>query len=288
MCIAGRQRTCPSLRYFVGVPQEHWIHRLGVFQCSVWLRKHHVYSCPVSNIVNACTLLCLNTLIVGTVVLCETALQVHPCYVVTFPQKKTTWFWVCLASLEIYTRAVWFIRQSMKLSLFLCVSTAVSSQFKANMRLMLDLRAPLRVRSKAIVYSCISGRSTAGRNKVVSGIDSNKARPSFECGWSLRVHIPVYICFVWMYSSVCLKTLLKLNTLSSKISKSLHVFICGQVTRTVIYRFPGRNLCHRNKVSHTYATQPLVLLFCFHVSIFFFLNQTRLQTRSRTTKCTRC
>lgn len=153
---------------------------------------------------------------------------------------------------------------------FLCVSTAVSSQFKANMRLMLDLRAPLRVRSKAIVYSCISGRSTAGRNKVVSGIDSNKARPSFECGWSLRVHIPVYICFVWMYNSVCLKTLLKLNTLSSKIAKSLHVFICGQVTRTVIYRFPGRNLCHRNKVSHTYATQPLVLLFCFHVSIFFF------------------
>lgn len=176
MCIAGRQRICPFLRYFVGVPQEHWIHRLVVFQCSVWLRKHHVYSCPVSTAVNACKLLCLNTLMVGTVVLCETALQIHRCYVVTFPQKKTTWFWVCLASLEIYTRAVWFIRQSMKLSLF-CVFTALSSQFKTNMRLTRDLRAPLRVRSKVIVYSCISGWSTAVETKLSLGSSRTRHVP---------------------------------------------------------------------------------------------------------------
>lgn len=92
------------------------------------------------------------------------------------PPKKTTWFWVCLAFLEIYTRAVLFIRQSMKLSLF-CVFTAVSSQFKTNMRLTRDLRAPLRARSKAIVYSCISGWSTAVETKLSLGSSRTRHVP---------------------------------------------------------------------------------------------------------------
>lgn len=58
-----------------------------------------------------------------------------------------------------------------------CAFTALSSQFKTNMRLTRDLRAPLRVRSKVIVYSCISGWSTAVETKLSLGSSRTRHVP---------------------------------------------------------------------------------------------------------------